>query len=51
VRPGYLPAIATVAAVALIATTRFGDWWHVGFGEQWFEGARAATAARCASCC
>jgi hypothetical protein len=37
VRPGYLPAIAVIAAVALIATTRVADWWHVGFGDQWFE--------------
>ncbi|MFO1312154.1 MAG: hypothetical protein U1F41_08840 [Burkholderiales bacterium] len=37
VRPGYLPAIAIVAAVALIATTRAGDWWHVKFGDKWFE--------------
>ena len=37
VRPGYLPAIATIAAIALITTTRVADWWHVGFGDQWFE--------------
>ena len=37
VRPGYLPAIAIVAAVALVATTRPGDWWHVKFGDKWFE--------------
>ena len=37
VRPGYLPAIATVAAMALIATTRYGNWWHVEFGDRWFD--------------
>ena len=37
IRPGYLPAVAVVATVALIATTRFADWWHVGFRDRWFE--------------
>jgi hypothetical protein len=36
-RPGYLPAVAIVVTVALIATTRFGDWWHVDFGDRWFS--------------
>jgi hypothetical protein len=37
VRPGAFPAIAVVAAVALIASTRVADWWHVGFGDRWFD--------------
>lgn len=37
VRPGYLGGIAIVVTIAIIATTRAGDWWHVGFGERWFE--------------
>ncbi len=37
VRPGYLGAIAVVVTIALVATTRAGDWWHVDFGNRWFE--------------
>ena len=36
-RPGYLAGVAIVVAMAIVATTRAGDWWHVGFGEQWFD--------------
>jgi hypothetical protein len=36
-RPGFLPPVATVAAVALIATTRVADWGRVEFGDRWFD--------------
>ena len=36
-RPGYLAGVACTIAILLIATTRFGDWWHIDFGEQWFD--------------
>lgn len=36
-RPGYLAGVAGTIAVLLIATTRFGDWWHIDFGTRWFE--------------
>jgi len=28
---------AAVAAIALVATTRYADWGHVAFGDRWFE--------------
>jgi hypothetical protein len=37
VRPGAFAAVAVVAAVALIATTRTADWWHVAFRDRWFD--------------
>jgi hypothetical protein len=36
-RPGYLPAVAIVAAVTLVATTRVADWGHVDFADRWFD--------------
>jgi len=36
-RPGYLAGVTCAIAVLLIATTRFGDWWHIDFGERWFD--------------
>jgi hypothetical protein len=37
VRPGAFAAVAIVAAVALIATTRAANWGHVEFGDRWFD--------------
>jgi hypothetical protein len=36
-RPGYLAGAAIVAAVAIVSTTRFADWWHVKFERSWFN--------------
>lgn len=36
-RPGYLAGAAVVAAVSIVATTVHADWWHVKFGERWFD--------------
>jgi hypothetical protein len=36
-RPGYAAGVALAIAIALIATTRFGDWWHIDFGKRWFD--------------
>jgi hypothetical protein len=37
VRPGAFAAVAIVAAIALVSTTRVADWWHVKFGDRWFD--------------
>jgi MFS family permease len=37
IRPGFAPAVMIVVAIALISTTRVADWWHIKFGETWFE--------------
>ena len=36
-RPGYLAGVGCTIAILLIVTTRFGDWWHIDFGKQWFD--------------
>jgi len=36
-RPGYLPGVAILAAVTIIATTHRADWWHIEFGDRWFD--------------
>ncbi len=41
-RPGLVPGVALLVAVALVATTRPADWWRVDFGPQWFAVAAPA---------
>jgi hypothetical protein len=36
-RPGYLAGVACALATVLVVTTEFGDWWHIDFGERWFD--------------
>ena len=36
-RPRFAIAAAVLAAVTLIATTRFANWGRVDFGDRWFE--------------
>lgn len=36
-RPGYADVAITLAAVALIATTRWPDWWRIEYGPHWFD--------------
>jgi hypothetical protein len=41
-RPGYMPGVAIMSAVAIIATTHHADWWRIEFGRQWFDVAAPA---------
>ena len=36
-RPRFAIAAAVLAAVTLIATTRFANWGRIDFGDRWFE--------------
>ena len=45
-RPGYADVAVTLAAVVLIATTRWPDWWRIEHGPQWFDVKVPAMAPR-----
>jgi hypothetical protein len=36
-RPGYAAGVIIAVAVTIIAMTRVADWWHIDFGDRWFE--------------
>ena len=36
-RSSYAPGVVVLVAIAVIASTRHADWWHVDFGPKWFD--------------